>query len=58
MNRTAFIEVLKQMRFEEAYDGYQAKRLSQEEAARYYHRLIFVTEPLRRPARPLLPATA
>ena len=33
MNRTVFVEALKQMRFEEAYEGYQAKRLSQEEAA-------------------------
>ena len=33
MNRTAFHEKLKQMRFEEAYDGYQAKRLTQSEAA-------------------------
>jgi transposase len=33
MNRTHFHEELKQMRFEEAYEGYQAKRLSQDEAA-------------------------
>ncbi len=33
MNRTVFVEELKQMRFEEAYEGYQAKRLTQEEAA-------------------------
>ncbi len=33
MNRTAFHEKLKQMRFEEAYEGYQSKRLSQDEAA-------------------------
>ncbi len=33
MNRTDFHEKLKQMRFEEAYEGYQAKRLSQDEAA-------------------------
>lgn len=34
MNRAAFVERLKQMRFEEAYESYQAKRLTQEEAAR------------------------
>jgi len=33
MNRTAFHEKLKQMRFEEAYEGFQNKRLTQEEAA-------------------------
>ncbi len=34
MNRTVFHERLKQMRFEQAYEGYQSKRLSQAEAAR------------------------
>ena len=33
MNQTVFHEELKQMRFEEAYDGFQKKRLAQEEAA-------------------------
>ena len=33
MNRTAFHERLKQMRFEEAYEGFHKKRLTQEEAA-------------------------
>jgi len=33
MNRTAFHEELKQMRFEKVYKGYQAKRLTQDEAA-------------------------
>ena len=33
MNRTEWLQELKRMRFQEAYDGYQAKRLSQEEAA-------------------------
>ena len=33
MSRTAFHEKLKQMRFEEAYAGFQDKRLSQDEAA-------------------------
>lgn len=33
MNRTVFHERLKQMRFEEAYEGYQSKRLTQDEAA-------------------------
>ena len=33
MNQTVFHEELKQMIFEEAYDGFQKKRLSQEEAA-------------------------
>ena len=33
MNRTVFHEKLKQMRFEEAYEGYQNKRLTQDEAA-------------------------
>lgn len=33
MNRTVFHEKLKQMRFEEAYEGFHTKRLSQEEAA-------------------------
>ncbi len=32
MSRTAFHEKLKQMRFEEAYEGFQEKRLSQDEA--------------------------
>ena len=32
MNQTVFHEEFKQMRFEEAYDGVQKKRLSQEEA--------------------------
>jgi len=34
MNETAFLNKVKQMRFKEAYEGYQAKRLSQEEVAR------------------------
>ena len=34
MNRTEFHERLKQMRFEQAYEGYQCKRLTQGEAAR------------------------
>ncbi|MFT5607139.1 MAG: transposase, partial [Parvicella sp.] len=33
MNQTTFLNKVKQMRFEEAYEGYQAKRLSQLEAA-------------------------
>jgi transposase len=33
MNQTAFLNKVKQMRFKEAYEGYQAKRLSQTEAA-------------------------
>ncbi len=33
MNRTEFHERLKQMRFKEAYEGYQSKRLTQDEAA-------------------------
>jgi hypothetical protein len=33
MNQTAFLNKVKQMRFEEAYAGYQGKRLSQTEAA-------------------------
>ena len=33
MNRTLWLEETKQMRFEEAYDNWQAKRLTQEEAA-------------------------
>lgn len=33
MNRTEFHERLKQMRFKEAYEGYQCKRLTQGEAA-------------------------
>ena len=33
MNRTLWLEETKQMRFEEAYDSWQAKRLSQGEAA-------------------------
>ena len=33
MNRTLWLEETKRMRFEEAYDGWQAKRLTQEEAA-------------------------
>ena len=33
MNRAVFHERLKQMRFEEAYEGFLKKRLSQEEAA-------------------------
>ena len=33
MNRTDFHEKLKQMRFEEAYKGYQTNRLTQDEAA-------------------------
>lgn len=34
MNRTKWLEETKQMRFEEAYDGWSTKRLTQEEAAR------------------------
>lgn len=34
MNRAEFHERLKQMRFKEAYEGYQCNRLTQEEAAR------------------------
>ena len=34
MNRTDFHEKFKQMRFEVAYEGFHAKRLTQEEAAR------------------------
>ena len=33
MNRTGFHEQVKQMRFKEAYEGYQCKRLTQSEAA-------------------------
>ncbi len=33
MNRTNLLEDIKRMRFEEAYDGYRNKRLSQSEAA-------------------------
>ena len=33
MNQMECIQELKQMRFQEAYDGFQAKRLSQDEAA-------------------------
>ena len=33
MSRTLWLEETKQMRFEEAYEGWQAKRLTQEEAA-------------------------
>lgn len=33
MNRTAFVEELKQMRFEAAYEGYHTKHLSQEAAS-------------------------
>jgi len=34
MNRTAWLQETKQMRFEEAYTGWTEKRLTQEEAAR------------------------
>ena len=34
MKRTAVIQEIRRMRFEEAYEGWQSKRLSQEEAAR------------------------
>ena len=33
MKRTGFLDEVKRMRFEEAYEGYQSKRLSQREAA-------------------------
>ncbi len=33
MNRTEFHERIKQMRFKEAYEGYQCNRLTQDEAA-------------------------
>jgi len=34
MNRTNLLQEMRKMRFEEAYEGWQAGRLRQEEAAR------------------------
>ena len=57
MIRTDLQEEIFRMRFEEAYDHYQDKRLSQGEAARlpgrYWDRMVTLDDATRSPARGL-----
>ena len=39
MRRTEWLQETRKMRFEEAYEGWQARRLTQEEAARLLYQV-------------------